>query len=93
MRTYASEYPATNILFNTLGAVGSKFGDFEITAIRGQGRFVMTKEYIVNGSIASTEEIVFNLEEGSYTYTHEVTKEKETLTITPEKFLTATPLR
>lgn len=77
-------------LSNTLGAVGSKFGDFEITAIRGQGRFVMTKEYIVNGSIASTEEIVFNLEEGSYTYTHEVTKEKETLTITPEKFLTAT---
>ncbi len=76
-------------LTNTLGAVGSKYGNFEITKIQGQGRFTMTKEYIVNGSVSSSEEIVFNLEEGSYSYTNEVTKETQTLTITPDQFLTA----
>ena len=76
-------------LKNALGAVGSKYGDFEISEIKGQGRFTMTKEYIVNGRVTSTEEIVFNLEEGSYTYKNEVTQEQETLTIGSDKFLTA----
>lgn len=76
-------------LKNTLGAVGSKYGDYEITKIQGQGRFTMTKEYIVNGSVSSSEDIVFNLEEGSYSYTHEVSKDTQTLTITPDQFLTA----
>ena len=76
-------------LKNALGAVGSKYGDFEISEIKGQGRFTMTKEYIVNGRVTSTEEIVFNLEEGSYTYKNEVTQEQETLTIGSDKFITA----
>lgn len=76
-------------LNNDLGEVGSKFGDFEIAATKAQGKFTMTKEYIVNGSIRSTEEIVFDLAKGSYTYTNEVTKEQETLTITPDQFFTA----
>lgn len=76
-------------LKNTLNAVGSKYGNFEITKIQAQGRFTLTKQYIVNGSISSSEDIVFNLEEGFYTYTHEVSGEKQTLTITPEEFLTA----
>ncbi len=76
-------------LNNTLGAVGSKYGTFEITSIKGQGKFTMTKEYIVNGSVKSTTDVVFDLEQGSYTYTNEVTGNSETLTIKPEQFLTA----
>ena len=76
-------------LNNTLGAVGSKYGTFEITAIKGQGKFTMTKEYVVNGSVKSTEDIVFDLETGSYTYTDEVSGSSQTLTITPAQFLTA----
>lgn len=76
-------------LKNTLGAVGSKYGDFEIVKVQGQGRFTMTKEYIVNGSVSSSEEIVFNLEEGVYKYKDEVLGNDLTLTITPETFFTA----
>ena len=76
-------------LKNTLGAVGSKYGDFEIVKVKGQGRFTMKKEYIVNGSVRSTEEIVFNLEEGVYKYKDEVLGTDLTLTITPEDFFTA----
>jgi len=76
-------------LKNTLNAIGSKYGDFEITHVKGQGRFTMTKEYIVNGSVRSTQEIVFNLAEGKYTHKNEVTGAEETLTITPEQFFTA----
>ena len=39
-------------LKNTLGAVGSKYGDFEIVKVKGQGRFTLTKQYIVNGSVS-----------------------------------------
>ena len=76
-------------LNNTLGAVGSKYGTFEIVKIQGQGKFTMTKEYVVNGSVKSSEDIVFDLETGSYTYTDEVSGSSETLTITPSQFLTA----
>ena len=76
-------------LKNTLGAVGSKYGDFEIVKVQGQGRFTLTKQYIVNGSVSSTSEIVFNLEEGSYKYKDEVLGNDLTLTITPEDFFTA----
>lgn len=76
-------------LKNTLNAVGSKYGDYEVVKIQGQGRFTLKKEYIVNGSVQSTEDVVFNLEEGKYTYTDEVSKETRTLTITSDQFLTA----
>lgn len=76
-------------LKNTLGAVGSKYGDFEIVKVQGQGRFTLTKQYIVNGSVSSTSEIVFNLEEGTYKYKDEVLGNDLTLTIKPEDFFTA----
>ena len=76
-------------LKNTLGAVGSKYGDFEIVKVQGRGRFTMTKTYIVNGSVSSTEEIVFNLEEGVYKYKDEVLGNDLSLTIKPEDFFTA----
>lgn len=76
-------------LKNTLGAVGSKYGDFEIVKVQGRGRFTMTKTYIINGSVSSTEEIVFNLEEGVYKYKDEVLGNDLSLTITPEDFFTA----
>ena len=76
-------------LKNTLGAVGSKYGDFEIVKVKGQGRFTLTKQYIVNGSVSSTSEVVFNLEEGVYKYKDEVLGTDLTLTITPEDFFTA----
>ena len=73
-------------LKNTLGAVGSKYGDFEIVKVQGQGRFTLTKQYIVNGSVSSTSEVVFNLEEGVYKYKDEVLGNDLTLTIKPEDF-------
>ena len=76
-------------LKNTLGAVGSKYGDFEIVKVKGQGRFTLTKQYIVNGSVSSTSEVVFNLEEGTYKYKDEVLGNDLTLTIKPEDFFTA----
>ncbi len=76
-------------LKNTLGAVGSKYGDFEIVKVQGQGRFTLTKQYIVNGSVSSTSEVVFNLEEGTYKYKDEVLGNDLTLTIKPEDFFTA----
>lgn len=76
-------------LKNTLNAVGSKYGNYEIVKIQGQGRFTMTKQYIINGKVTSSEDIVFNLEEGSYTYKNEISGGNSTLTITPEQFLTA----
>ncbi len=76
-------------LKNTLGAVGSKYGDFEIVKVKGQGRFTMTKQYIVNGSVRSTTDVVFNLEEGTYNYKDEVLGNDLTLTIKPEDFFTA----
>ena len=76
-------------LKNTLGAVGSKYGDFEIVKVKGQGRFTLTKQYIVNGSVSSTSEVVFNLEEGVYKYKDEVLGNDLTLTIKPEDFFTA----
>ena len=76
-------------LKNTLGAVGSKYGDFEIVKVQGQGRFTLTKQYIINGSVSSTSEVVFNLEEGVYKYKDEVLGTDLTLTIKPEEFLTA----
>ena len=76
-------------LKNTLGAVGSKYGNFEIVKVKGQGRFTLTKQYIVNGSVSSTSEVVFNLEEGVYKYKDEVLGTDLTLTIKPEEFFTA----
>ena len=49
----------------------------------------MTKQYIVNGSVSSTSEVVFNLEEGTYKYKDEVLGNDLTLTIKPEDFFTA----
>ena len=74
-------------LKNTLGVVGSKYGTFEIVKIQGQGRFTMLKEYVVNGSVRSSEDIVFNLEVGTYSYTDEVSGDPLTLTIGPDAFL------
>lgn len=76
-------------LRNTLNAVGSKYGDFEIKSVKGQGRFTMTKSYIVNGRVDSSEEIVFDLGEGTYSYTDKVLGTPLTLTIGAEEFLTA----
>lgn len=76
-------------LKNVLGAVGSKYGDFEIVSVTGTGMFVMEKQYLTNGTVNSTEDIVFNLEHGSYSYTNTVTGGSQTLTITPDEFLTA----
>ena len=73
-------------LKNTLGVVGSKYGTFEIVKIQGQGRFTMLKEYVVNGSVRSSEDIVFNLEVGTYSYTDEVSGDPLTLTIGPDAF-------
>lgn len=73
-------------LKNTLGVVGSKYGTFEIVKIQGQGRFTMLKEYVVNGSVRSSEDIVFNLEAGTYSYTDEVSGDPLTLTIGPDAF-------
>lgn len=85
-----STYSVSLKLNNQLNAIGSRYGDFEITSMRGQGKFVMTKEYIINGSIRSSEDIIFDLEQGSYTYTNEVSNKQETLTITPTSFFTPT---
>lgn len=90
LNTTAGEtYSVKLNLNNALGSVGSEYGDFEIVSIKGLGRFTLKKEYIVNASVASTEDVVFNLETGSYSYKHEVSGETETLTITPDQFFTA----
>lgn len=76
-------------LENTLGAVGSKYGNFEIVSMKSRGKFVMTKEYIINGSVSSSEDIVFDLETSSYTYTNEASGSQQTLTIGTDVFFDA----
>ena len=51
-------------LRNTLGAVGSKYGNFEIKQVRMQGRFVAEKREIVNGTVTSREDVTIDLESG-----------------------------
>lgn len=74
-------------LDNKLNAVGSKFGNFEIVSITGVGRFVAEKQYIVNGSVSSTEDVTLDL--GSPTFTYQDDSNTITKTISMSDFLTA----
>lgn len=87
--TAGSTYGITLDLRNTLGAVGSNYGNFEITAIRGQGKFVLQKDKVVNGTTQSSEDIVFDLEQGYYNYTDDILGDNYTLTIGTDSFITA----
>ncbi len=48
-------------LSNTLGEVGSKYGDFEIVDISGSGKFVATKKIYNNMNVVSSSDIVVDL--------------------------------
>ena len=74
-------------LSNTLGAVGSKYGDYEIVSFRMQGRFNARKEYIVNGTVQKSEDFVINLEDPSFTlYGDGGIGTGATVTISPSEF-------
>ncbi len=88
--TAGNQYSMSINLDNTLHSVGSKYKEFEIVSVTGNGKFTLTKQYIVNGSVSSTADVVFDLEQGYYNYTDEVLGESKTLTISPNEFLTAT---
>ena len=51
-------------LRNTLGAVGSKYGNYEIKQISMQGRFVAEKRDITNGTVTKREDVTIDLAEG-----------------------------
>ena len=51
-------------LRNTLGAVGSKYGNYVLKQVRMQGRFVAEKREIVNGTVTSREDVTIDLESG-----------------------------
>ncbi|MBQ9781692.1 MAG: hypothetical protein IJW26_00745 [Clostridia bacterium] len=53
------------LLSNTLGAVGSKYCQYEITSLGCQGRFIANQIEYLNGTIISTEEIVIDLASGT----------------------------
>ena len=67
-------------LRNTLGAVGSKYGSYEIKEVKMQGRFVAEKREIVNGTVKSREEVTVDLE----------TAKVGDLTIPTTEFMTVT---
>lgn len=78
-------------LSNTLGAVGSKYGDYEIVSFRMQGRFNARKEYIVNGTVQKSEDFVINLEDPSFTlYGDGGIGTGATVTISPSEFASVT---
>lgn len=84
----ASTTTSFNIkLKNELNAIGSKYGKFEIVSISGIGRFVAEKQYIVNGSVSSTEDVTLNL--GNPTFTYQSGDNTITKTISMDEFLTA----
>jgi len=58
-----TSYDVTLNLHNTLEAVGSKYGTYEITAYGMSGRFTALKKEINNGTVVSSEDIVVNLAE------------------------------
>ena len=62
--TAGQNYDIELDLRNTLGAVGGKYGSFEIEAIKIQGRFVAEKREIVNGTVKSRTEVTVDLETG-----------------------------
>lgn len=62
--TAGQSYDIELALRNTLGAVGSKYGNYELKDIRMQGRFVAEKREIVNGTVTSREEVTIDLESG-----------------------------
>ena len=76
-------------LRNTLGAVGSNYGNFEIKRIHGSGKFYLQKDKVVNGTSQTSEDIVFDLESNSYSFTDDILGDQYTLTIPMETFLTA----
>lgn len=51
-------------LRNTLGAVGSKYGNYEIKQVSMQGRFVAEKRDITNGTVTKREDVTIDLAEG-----------------------------
>ena len=78
-------------LRNTLGAVGSKYGDYEIEYVKGHGRFTLEQQYIVNGTVNSTTDVTFNLEQGYLDCTYPLGSTGEQtrhLTISSDEFFT-----
>lgn len=78
--TAGNTYDIKLDLRNTLGAVGSKYGNFEIKQVAMQGRFVAEKRTIVNGTVTSREEVTIDLEQGK----------AESFTINTSEFMNVT---
>lgn len=80
-------------LDNVLGAVGSKYGDFEIEDIQMLGRFNAKRQYIVNAAVKHEDEIVINLESPTFKeleYDDNSTiVEGDIITIDPSAFIDA----
>ena len=80
-------------LDNVLGAVGSKYGDFEIEDIQMLGRFNAKRQYIVNAAVKHEDEIVINLESPTFKeleYSgNSAIVEGDTITIDPSAFIDA----
>lgn len=78
-------------LRNTLGAVGSKYGDYEIEYVKGHGRFTLEQRTIYLGNETLIEDITFDLEKGYLDYTYPdglgATTDSE-LTISSDEFFT-----
>lgn len=62
--TAGQTYDVELDLRNTLGAVGSKYGNYEIKQVSMQGRFVAEKRDITNGTVTNREEVTIDLAEG-----------------------------
>lgn len=62
--TVGESYDIELALRNTLGAVGSKYGNYVLKQIDMQGRFVAEKIEIINGTVTSREEVTIDLGTG-----------------------------
>ena len=62
--TAGQTYNIELALRNTLGAVGSKYGNYVLKDVKMQGRFVAEKKDITNGTVTNREEVVIDLETG-----------------------------
>lgn len=86
--TAGETYSVNLKLDNTLGQVGSKYGSFEIVSVSMQGRFNAVKQFIVNGTVSKTENIVINLESPTFTcYGNTGGNDGITVTIDPSEFV------
>lgn len=62
--TAGQNYDIELALDNTLGAVGSRYNNFEIKEVKMEGRFVAEKREIINGTVKSREDVIVDLSTG-----------------------------